>query len=398
MKLDSFYFEVYLKIVIYFIVFCSFLAQGEKSLEMDQISLEPVTEININTSKPFRTFWKTNFKINIFSDRSTSNSVLSNEIYGKVNWDISDRLSFHTQSLIIGRSGFTQSIYDRADRKNGFYLLDGYFDWEITPEIFFKIGSIKQDFLKAPLFITDKTFPSLVQNLTIPFSENSKLSFIFQQSIPDNATETVKRETQIVRWTPLFLTSTAFLDLDSISSWDISLEERLTGFYFTNLSAAVAELGRIRGNTIDLTGSDSRFKYKFLGLHNSINLKATLLEDWVVEFGGDILFNVLAPDTFNQGERFYMAIYHNYKNYAEIKASGEYFANQSDTSVAYYNSEVYGHNNRVGGLLKLQTHLYNSGITIGMTYVYSRPINPKRSSIGVSNSFAIFFGTNYVSI
>ena len=418
-----------MKFIVYFLVLIPFFAKGdlllqESSLKPSAISVNfeekdnkekklalrenpkdymiPVGDgkdyFSESPQKGLRAFWKTDFKVNIFTDRSTTNSILSTEIYGKIDWDFIDYFSFHTQALIIGRNGFTQSIYDRTDRKNGLYLLEGYFDIKFSPQAFFRFGSVKQDFLEAPLFITDKTFPSLVQNITIPFSETSKISFIFQQSIPDNAVEAIKRETQVVRWTPLFLTSSAFLDLNFTSPWNISLKERLTSFYFTNLSASVAELGRIRGNTIDLMGSDSHFKYKFLGLHNNISLQIPFSEDWVFELGGSILYNIFAPDTFNQGERFYTSVYHNYKNFLEIKVAGEYFANQSDSSVAYYNSEIYGHNNRVGGLLKCQAHLYNSGITLGMTYVYSEPINPRRSSIGVSNSFAIFLGTSYVSI
>jgi len=392
-----------------YIIFYALLNQGWCLGEVHSLSetLESVQQTQstilqdqtlVSSKEDIEAFWKTYFKANLFTDRSTTNSILSTEIYGKINWEFLKSFSFHTQGLMIGRNGFTQSIYDRIDRKNGLYLLEGYFNIILSPIFSIKFGSIKQDFLNAPLVITDKTFPSLIQNIDIKVSDRVNLSLIFQQSIPDNASEAVKRETQVVKWTPLFLTSSALLDINSISTWDISLKETLTGFYFTNLSAAVAELGRIRGNTIDLMASDSQFKYKFLIIHNNINLKVPVQKRWILEFGGDMLYNVLAPDTFNQGERIYASLYHNYKNFLEIKISGEYFANQSDTSVAYYNSEIYGHNNRVGGLLKLQTHLYNSGITLGMTYVHSQPINPQKSSVGVANSFSIFLGTNYVSI
>ncbi|MGI9548795.1 MAG: hypothetical protein ACR2M7_02285 [Bdellovibrionales bacterium] len=379
----------------------SFLASDTNALidssveNNPSIKAETSTEQEIKGTKGLKADWKTNFKINVFSDRSTTNSILSTEIYGKINWELIDSFSFYTEGLVIGRSGFTQSIYDRTDRKNGLYLLEGYFDIILSENVFFRFGSVRQDFLQAPLVITDKTFPSLIQNITLPFFEDSKISFIFQQSIPDNATEAVKRETQVVKWTPFFLTSSVFLDLVGSK---MSLQEKFTTFYFTNLSAAVAELGRIRGNTIDLMGSDSQFKYKFFTMHNNINLQIPFLENWIFELGGDFLINILAPNSYNQGERAYLSLYHNYRNFLEVKFSGEYFANQSDTSVAYYNSEVYGHNNRVGGLFKLETHLYNSGVTLGMAYVYSQPINPRKSSIGEANSFSVFLGTNYVSI
>ena len=82
----------------------------------------------------------------------------------------------------------------------------------------------------------------------------------------------------------------------------------------------------------------------------------------------------------------------------EIKLTGAYFANQSDSSVAFYNTEDYGHNNRKGWFVKLENHLYESGITFGISYVDSVPINWTPSYIKKSRSLMFFIGTNYVQI
>lgn len=348
-------------------------------------------------SEGFESFWKTIFRAKTFTDRSTIDAVLSTEIYGKIDWSFFDSFSIHTQGLIVGRNGFTQSIYDRADRKNGLYLLEGYFNLNLASFFSIRMGSIKQDFLEAPLLITDKTFPSIIQKVSFSLAENISTDFIFQQAIPDNATEFVRRETQIVHWTPLFFTVSHFINIDSIFQ-KASFKTKSTAFLFTNLSPAVAELGRIRGNTVDYQRSDSQFKYSFAGFHINAHLQFPLSAHYIALVGGDFLYNTSAPKSFDKGERAYGALFYNYRDFVEIKLTGEYFANQSDSSVGYYNSEIYGHNNRVGGLARFEAHLYNSGITLGASYVYSQPINQSRSSVGVSSSFDIFLKTNYVAL
>ena len=382
------------------------LQQEVSSFEQEELSEmdidESIIESDFSSYLPdsqrirgIEIFWKTAFKLRAFTDRSTTDAMVSTEIYGKLKWQVMDFLSFHNQSLIIGRSGFTQSIYERSDRRSGLHLIESYFDLE-TSFLTFRFGNIKQDFLKAPLLITDKTFPSLIQTISFDWQDKAKLSIFLQQAMTDNAVESIRREPQIIKGVPLFLTSSFFLALNDFMSLNIA--ENFTLFYMTNLSPAIADRSRIYGNTIDLMQSDSRFKFKFFGFYNSLNFHKKLLEGWIFETGGDIIYNFLAPDTYNQGDRFYSSLYHNYKDFVELNLIFEYFANQSDTSVAYFNSELYGHNNREGSRLIFQSHFYSSGLTLGLSWTRSWPINKNRSATGLANAVAFFLTSNYVPI
>ena len=354
------------------------------------------------------TFWKTGFEMKFFSERPiksailepeadgkiTTSAVLKTETAGKLKWQIVDFISFYGQALIIGRNGFEQSIHGE-ERRSGLHILEQYFDLKL-PYLIFRFGAIKQDFLQAPLLITDKTFPSLIQEFSFDWQNKAKLTVFLQEAIMSNAGEITKRESQIIKGFPPFLTSSFFFDFDDFMEVDI--KEKLTFFYMANLSPAIANRSRIYGNRIRGQRSDSQFEYKFLGFYNSLNVKKTLSDKWILEVGGDMIYNFLAPDAYNQGERLYSSLYHNYKDFIELKLTGEYFANQSDTSVAYFNSELYGHNNRVGGRFSLQSHFYSSGLTLGLSYIGSLPINGKGSPIGFSSAFAFFLRSNYVSI
>ena len=345
-------------------------------------------------NKKFKAFWKSHFKIYTVTERSSEDTVLSTEIYTKINWNLLDSLSIGIEGLVIGRNGFTQSIYDRPDRRNGFHFIEGLFKWRILPYLEIKFGNIKQDFLEAPLLITDKTFPSVIGTLYLYDSDSLKLSMILQQAIPSNATGSIKRESQIIE-TPYFITASLFLNQNNSF---FNLKNKLTTFYFSNLSSAIANQGKIYGNTIDFIQSESKFKYRFTGIYNKVNLQIPFSGQWYGEIGGDVIYNLKAPDTYNQGERIYGSFYYDFYDFIEIKFSGEYFANQSDTSVSYYNSEIHGHNNSVGFGLNVQSYFYNSSLRVKLSYIHNRPINPERSTIGNSNSFIFLVGTNYVSI
>ncbi len=354
----------------------------------------------------FEAFWKANVSAKAFTDQSAANAVLNSSIYGKINWILLDRLSIQAKALITGRSGFTQSIYDRSDRRSGFHFLEGFFHLKPYSYLSLKLGSVQQDFLQAPLLITDQTFPSLMEifsfeplNFAGDFAGNLKLSLAFQQAIPDNALESVKMSAQIVRGlTPLFLTASAFAEWDSVSQFDLLLKNRLSFFHYTKISPAVACESSLYGNTALSAGCSGRLKHGFMGLYNHFSLQAPFLSKWLAEIGLDILYNFKAPDTYNQGERLAGALYYDYKSFMEIQMAAEYFALQSDASLAYYSSPLYGRNNRTGALLRAQAHLYDSGLTFKAVYVYSRPINQRVSPFGASRAFALSLGTNYLPI
>ena len=356
------------------------------------------------SDKKFDAYWRADFKVYTLKDKTTINTISSTEVYGKMQWFLFNNFSIYIQGLIIGRNGFSQSIYDREDRRSGFHFLEGFLKYKHSSDFEILFGNINQDFLQTPLLMTDKTFPGVIEKVNFYLFENLTGQWVFQQAIPDNATESVRRAPQLVS-TPFFFTQSLFLNatkLPFLSSIPLlsklTLKEKLTSFYFTNLSPAIADRGRLYGNSISHIGSDSDFKFKYYGFYNSLVLQTVMGSQWIAEFGLDFLHNLGATDTYNQGERSYFSLYHNFRDKIELKTTLEYFANQSDSSIAYYNSEIYGHNNRVGVGLKLESHFYQSGLNLGVSYRYSQPIEKLRTIQGEGHYLLVYIGTNYVSI
>ena len=366
-------------------------ASQEENLPLEEML--PYEFMEIPEKSDFSSFWKAVFKTRFFGANYKLNAIFSSELYGKLKWDIMDHVSFQAKGLVIARNGFTSAIYERGDREGGrLYFLEGFFKLRVSPQFFLQMGTLQQSFLNAPLLITDTTFPSILGVLSInnPYGD---LSLLFQSAIPDNA-ESVNRESQI-GGIPLFLTSSVLFHTPKFF-FDSDIKEIFTVFYFYSLPNDVAQKSRVYGNTIVGTGLGSSFEYGFLGIHNNVSIKRSLTDFWIIELGYEFLYNFKAENFYNEGTRLYSSVYHNYKNFMELRFKAELFANQSDSSVAYYNSEIYGHNDRQGFLASLQSHLYRSGLTIETAFVYSQPIN--KGGLGPAYSFTFSLMTNYVAI
>ena len=341
-------------------------------------------------------FWNTNYELKRFSSDSSIDALFKVEFLGKLKWQLMESFFVHTKGLIVGRSGHTQFIYDRSDRSGGFYLLEFFFQWEAFPDFSVSHGIIEQSFLSAPFLVTNKTFPSVIGEWSIDYFSSFDLKLLIQSAIASNFTEKVERILQLQE-APLFFTFSLLLDWDDF--FDVSVKEQFTVFRYYNLPPDVANRSRIYGSTIDGLGSDSVFRYSFFGIHNNLSFQKILSDLWALSAGFEFIYNSMAPNTHNEGMRFYSSVYHNYRETVEVKLTGELFANQSDTSVAYYNSETYGHNNRRGFLAKLEGHFFRSGVTLEFTFVYGEPINyVEESAIREAYSTVVAVKTNDIAI
>ena len=351
--------------------------------------------------------WKVEFHTNFFNEPRATNAVVSTEMYAQLNWSLLQNLSLSAQALFIGRNGFTQSIYDRPDRPKGLNLLESFFEWTIYPKLRVQFGIIQQDFLEAPLLITDKTFPSFILNYSWELYDFQS-SFLIQTTIPDSAQDTVKRKVQRLEGVPHFSVTSLKLENKTFPiPWEHAFSNRLTWFFYYKLAPDVAIASRQFRNKVQHLGSDSGFRYNYYGLHNHTNFKLVLSQVWAAEVGFEYLNNLDfyfskwkdEDNGHNEGYRAYLGLYYNYQNFLEIKSLLEVFENRSNSSVAYYNSEKYGHNDRKGVLAELQLHFHESGLSLGMYFVNSQPVNPEdNEAIGSATAVSLFLKTNYITI
>ena len=343
---------------------------------------------------------KVSFDPYMARSRSWNDILFRTKLYGKVYWSLFDNLSVQTEGLLLGRKGSIQSVYGKDYQREGFNFLEFFFNYNYNARFEMKFGILNQDFLKAPLLMTDRTFPALQESLSFSLSENITGRFVFQQAVPNNADDDVKRASQLTAFPPLFFTGSAFLKTESHPRlFNSNVEGGVTFFYFTKLPPSVADQkGRIYGNSILNYGSDAGFLFGFYGMHSALSWRAPFNDFWAMELTWDYLHNFGADPGFNKGGRYRLSLYHNFFNLMEFKVTAELFGNQSDSSVAFYNSEIYGHNNRQGAGATLQGHFYQSGVTVGARYLYGKPIEERRTSLEGSHYFSVYIRTSYVSV
>ena len=175
-------------------------------------------ELLEDAEKPLSPSWKADYSITTSHDRASEWSLLSKaEISGKFKWAILQNFSVNGEVLLVGRRGFIQSLYDRDDRRNGLHLVEGYFKWDIAPELFYiRLGDKKQDSFNTPLLMTDKTFASLAAVGDFSFSKNISLESLLQVSVPDNATEFIKREVNLSKDIPYVLTASNVFEWEKV--------------------------------------------------------------------------------------------------------------------------------------------------------------------------------------
>lgn len=379
-----------MKFVIFFSLFFCFSSWG--------------FEIFDSVKKPLEPSWKANFSTTFSHDHANSVGFITNtELFGKFKWNLYPRLSIHGELLLVDRKGFIQSTFDRSDRTSSFYFTEGYFEWNLFLDFFYlHLGNKNQVFFEAPLLISDKTFFSVAGEGNLKFSENISLKGIVQAAVPNSAEDFIARDIQLEDKIPLFYTASTFFQWEKIPFlFDSNFKNNLTFFYFTDPPSPVAEKSLTIGNTpLRYTSGDAKLKYKFHGLHNTVQTRFFPTTKWIFEAGYDYLYNFGAPKTYNKGERLFSSLYYDLHELMEIKLTGAYFAIQSDAAVAFYNTEIYGHNNRKGWFVKLEGHFYDSGITFGLSYTDSQAINPEISFIKLKDAYSIIVsvGTNYVRI
>ena len=379
--------RVGMKFIIFFSLFFCFSSWG--------------FEIFDSVKKPLEPSWKANFSMTYSDNYADSVGFITNtELFGKFKWNLHQKLSVHGELLLVDRKGFVQSIFDRNDRTNSFYFTEGYFELNLLPDFFhIHLGNKNQVFFEAPLLISDKTFFSVTGEGNLKLSENVSLKGVLQAAVPNSAEDFIRKETQLQDKIPGFYTASAFFNWEKIPFlFDLNLKNNLTFFRFMDLPSPVAEKSKIIGNDTIGQGSDTKFTHQFFGLHNTAQTRFFPTTKWIFDIGYDYLYNFGAPNTYNKGERIFSSLYYDLHELMEIKLTGAYFAIQSDATVAFYNTEIYGHNNRKGWFVKLEGHLYNSGITFGLSYIDSQAINPEKSSIKDAYSIIVSVGTNYVRI
>ena len=381
-----------------------FFVASELSTDLDKALNEEALFSDFEEESGFSLEWKMASGMNISAEKGLgSRFSLDMGIYGNFKWKFVDFLSVHAEGLVLARRGFQQSFSEREDLKDGVNFLNFYYRAETPAVLFaspliFQFGILNQNFLNAPFLLTDTSFTGLLSRADFSFWENSRLSLFMQSAVLYNAGHLFVRPDSLNKAWPFFLSFSGFFDGEAVLlGGKTKAGGKLTLFHIGNLTPEIAGKSRKYGNTVNSPAADARFEYGFAGFYNSLNVQRRFSENWNAKITWDLIHNFLAPKGRNTGDKIQADLYHNYRDFMELGFKAAYFENESDTSVSYFSSELYGRNNRRGVRFELQSHLYSSGLTLRASYTYMKAIETN-TFMGRINSFHLILTSNYIPL
>ena len=382
--------------------------------------------------------WKGGAEFYTQQEESGSQILLKIKNYFKAGYNFSDNINFKTEWLINVQQGNTQLVFARQNTANaievrslhagyrgiknldlraGIFNMDLLSDYE--PRGKTPLNHFYKSSLSMPLLMSDWPFIGFSQKYSYlpravsPFVDD--MFFIFRETIPSGAASLNRFEQ--IKDIPQFFMGSLFARGESpipyaqqigwIGGDTISFTGGFTGFYFRNLSPDMAAAGRIYGNTVKrhYTGGYTEFKHGFYGIHLNGGAYFNLVPELDLEFKTAFLWNLGAgkaegeDSANNKGQSFYLGLHIPLvSNKVYLNPSLERFVNQSDASVAYYNSREYGHSNRHGYIVGCRINFKRYKAFIDLKYAFVSPVAEDLSLWRHSNYFKFSLGVDYEQI
>jgi len=362
--------------------------------------------------------WKLSTINNNYFDESGNQVLLISKLYGLLNHSFLPTVDFSTEYILNTRQGATQSVVSRQKSKGPIRTAHMYLSirpLEFEP-LFLRIGLINQDFLSAPLLISDWTFLGLQQEyiihsqMLLQYVDN--LKFVVQQTIPSSDTD-LEYLDQVQEIANFF---TASLFASSFIQNEIQTEGSFTAFYFRNLSPEAVVYSSTHGNDPHpdyQSGPNAELLYSFYGFYTRAKARYNLFPELGLEFDASFIWNIGATiesrEKFEAGEITEIApsaIGYNLWTGLHIPIAKEvimvlnleYFDSGKNASPASYNSGRYAHSGRRGVILGVQSIFERYNVFFDMQYAIIRSYSDTKGYIGNPNYLQFEIGTEYEKI
>ncbi len=340
--------------------------------------------------------WKTHIEGSFFSNRESRERLMKVKLYGKFNLEFNSYISAQFEPYLIIKEGEVQRRRFIRPESTIIQMYQGFFDIRPMDGFSLQVGAINQNYLSSPLLLTDHAFLSALLGYSY-IEENYEVQTVLQQSMP-SIVNSFNRYSEIAD--APYLTS-LFTYGEWIPSHYYSFKGHFTGFYFTSLPSFIAHQSKIYGNTVLGTQSSADFAYSYYGVNFDLSSQIRITPKVYMSFGYNGLMNLGAPIEKAWGERVYGVLDMDFWKFAKLYSRVEYFYNNSDSAPAYFNSEIYGHNDRQGFLTELKVFFPKGNFEVGARYVLSNSIQQQiiNSSLGDrQHSFMLFVSSRYLSM
>ena len=386
---------------LYFLIFVSFF-----------ISLQAEGRVYRHSSMFKDATWKVSAINHNYFDKSGSQILFISKFYGALQHSFFPTIDFNAEYTIQTSQGATQSTYERNTRNE--HISPSYIYISIQPisseRLYLKAGAFNQEFLDAPLLVTNWSFLAFQQEYFLyhkvlyKYVDNFKI--VLQQSVPSSNTDLdfLQQVQNIAQFYTASIFAESFIKNQIQSSATLSL------FMFRNLSAEVADFGRAYGNDVkaDYHGADSELRFPQAGLYMRGRARYNVFPELGLESIVSFLWNAAATweamnDNFEDparslGASLFLGFHIPIDKNIIFIPSIEIFSNDNNAAPAFYNSPDYVHSGRYGVIVGAKANFEAYNVFFEFKFGTIRSNNSTISSIGHPNYLTFEIGTHYEKI
>ena len=336
------------------------------------------------TSKKYWGAWSFGLSGQTFSDLTDSETYAAAKVNLLGGMNLIDGLKIKADLSVVGASGFSQSRFGRDSLGNGINIHEALAVINDGGAFQVDAGIINQKYHDAPLLVSSLPFPGVRQILRWK-TNRFEIGARAQQTIPTSRTlDSQKRNEK--ESTPTFMTEGLYAH--TLLTPTTKLEVAATQFRYENLTTSVADTSRLLGNNVPFsTAAQSSFFFDFKGRFYNAGIEQKITNTFGVYGKALLLENQEAPKAFNRGFLTEAGVVIKIRDH-KLQLSAAQFFNESDSSVAFYNSSKFGHNN-MEGYTAGASFTYNNIFKISGHYsdadvISANLVNTRRQNLSLS--------------
>lgn len=292
--------------------------------------------------------------------------LLSNRVLLGLDYDLLPQITLHAKAGGLYEIGSNKSIIlDEYQPQSQLVLNRAFLQWSPFQSIKVDVGAIPMGSYNSSLLITNGPFLGAVEKLGYE-GQSWEVYLKFVQAIPNN-NDLSRRVGFVSEGTPKFFMETAGLRWGDAKSF---FKVEGSTFRFNSLGSVVAYNSQFLGNSVSGGSTiNSAFVYDFSGFNFMGETQFMFNEMYGLNLLGQYLYNEKAPDGRNSGHLALGGLI-----LGDLTLKAGIFENQADSSPAFYNTGLYGHNNRSGYQLGFESIFPSDNILIRGYYIGSSPI------------------------
>ncbi len=335
-------------------------AIGLIALSLSTYSLEEREVPSKAIQKKIDALWKrttvdplVGFSSDIVDSKLVEARVLGLRVGADIRIPYSEDLSIAFRGGAILEAGSNSSFVTNEYEPNRIWALD-YAQVNYQPWNFLTLegGALSQREYHSPLLVSASAFLGARETLSLNFTKDHRIYIKMQQSIPNNINLVQRIGVVEDNGTPFYYNEAVGIELEGDL---LGLQIEASQFRFESLAAGIANISRNFGNSVSSGNNiSSAFLYGYKGYNLMWDINASPFGKLEFEFYGQWLYNDEAPEGRNKGHIYGFGL-----EYDPWDFEVETFRNESDSSVAYYNSKFYSHNNQEGMLYRIGYEIDN---------------------------------------